>query len=188
MAPQWSNPMARKQETPASTADAKNPVSTVDSTDGPPEGDSLLSPAAAHPPASGDPGDSGDSGAPATARAPAEGSGVVPAQGQAVAGTGSDVVTGDQGASSGIAATDAALSEDASQAASTLADSSTSADQLAQEGQANPNPATLQIYPLRSYMDEGELRRRGGPAYTVPRRHAEELVQRNLASLEPLKE
>lgn len=68
--------MARKQETPASTADAKNPVSTVDSTDGPPEGDSLLSPAAAPPPASGDPGVSGDSGAPATARAPAEGSGV----------------------------------------------------------------------------------------------------------------
>ena len=180
--------MARKQETPASTAAAKDPVSAVDSTDGPPEGDSLLSPAAAPLPASGDSGDSGDTGAPATAPAPAEGSGVVLAEGQAVTGTGSDVVTGDQVASSGIAATDAALSEDTSQAASTLADSSTSADQLAQEGQANPNPATLQIYPLRSYMDEGELRRRGGPAYTVLRRHAEELVQRNLASLEPLKE
>ncbi|HGM6313683.1 TPA: hypothetical protein ACKP8D_006219 [Pseudomonas putida] len=179
--------MARKQETPASTAAAKDPVSAVASTDGPPEGDSLLSPAAAPLPASGDSDDSGDTGAPATAPAPA-GSGVVPAEGQAVAGTGSDVVTGDQGASSGIAATDAALSEDASQAASTLADSSTSADQLSQEGQVNPNPATLQIYPLRSYMDEGELRRRGGPAYTVPRRHAEELVLRNLASLEPLKE
>lgn len=174
--------MARKQETPASTADAKNPVSTVDSTDGPPEGDSLLSPAAAPPPASGDPGAS------ATAPVPSESSGVEPAEGQAVAGTGSDVVTGDQGASSGIAATDAALSEVASQAASTLAGSSTSAEQLAQEGQVNPNPATLQIYPLRSYMDEGELRRRGGPAYTVPRRHAEELVLRNLASLEPLRE
>ncbi|WP_312623267.1 hypothetical protein [Pseudomonas juntendi] len=177
--------MARKQETPASTADAKNSVSTVDSTDGPPEGDSLLSPAAAPPPASGDPG---DPGAPATAPAPAEGSGVVLAEGQAVTGTGSDVVTGDQGASSGIAATDAALSEDTSQAAAAVVDSGTRADQLAQEGQVNPNPATLQIYPLRSYMDEGELRRRGGPAYTVPRRHAEELVQRNLASLEPLKE
>lgn len=53
---------------------------------------------------------------------------------------------------------------------------------------ANPNPVTLQIYPMRSYMDEGELRRRGGPAYVVPSRHAEELVQRKLASLEPLKE
>ncbi|MBF8651981.1 hypothetical protein IRZ81_14380 [Pseudomonas putida] len=180
--------MARKQETPASTVDAKSPVSPVDSTDGPPEGDTLLSPAASPLPASGDSGDSGDTGAPATAPAPAEGSGVVLAEGQAVGGTGSDVVTGDQVASSGIAATDAALSEDTSQAAAALADSGTRADQLAQEGQVNPNPATLQIYPLRSYMDEGELRRRGGPAYTVPRRHAEELVQRNLASLEPLKE
>ena len=177
--------MARKQETSASTADATNPVSTVDSTHGAPEGDSPLSPAAAPLPASGDPGDSGD---PATAPAPGEGPGVVPAEGQAVAGTGSDVVTDDQGDSSGIAATDTALSKEASQAASALADSDTAAGQLAQDGQANPNPATLQIYPLRSYMDEGELRRRGGPAYTVQRRHAEELVQRNLASLEPLKE
>ncbi|POF89370.1 hypothetical protein BGP80_15945 [Pseudomonas putida] len=79
-------------------------------------------------------------------------------------------------------------SEEASQAAPTLADSSPGADQLATEEQAALNPSTLQIYPLRSYMDEGELRRRGGPAYTVPRRHAEELVQRNLASLNPLKE
>lgn len=93
-----------------------------------------------------------------------------------------------KGASPGVAATDAAASEDASQAASSLSDRSTGADQLAPEDQAKLNPATLQIYPLRSYMDEGELRRRGGPAYTVPRRHAEELVQRNLASLEPLKE
>jgi len=69
-----------------------------------------------------------------------------------------------------------------------LGDSGAGADELALNDRANPNPVTLQIYPLRSYMDEGELRRRGGPAYTVPRRHAEELVQRNLASLEPLKE
>lgn len=181
--------MARKQETPASTADAKDPVSTVDPTSGPSEAaDSPLSLVAASLPASGDPGESGDSGAPVTAPASAEGSGLVPPEGQAVAGTGPDVLTGDQGASAGIAATDAASSEDASGTASTLADSSTGADQLAPEEQAKPNPATLQIYPLRSYMDEGELRRRGGPPYTVPRRHAEELVQRNLASLEPLKE
>jgi len=107
---------------------------------------------------------------------------------QVAAGTGSDVVTGGQGASAGIAAADAAASEDANQAASSLADSSTGADSLAPEDQVKLNPATLQVYPLRSYMDEGELRRRGGPAYTVPRRHAEELVQRNLASLESLKE
>lgn len=53
---------------------------------------------------------------------------------------------------------------------------------------AIPNPAAVEIYPMRSYMDEGELRRRGGPAYPVPRRHAEDLVQRKLASLDPLKE
>ncbi|UPU90674.1 hypothetical protein M0766_17375 [Pseudomonas putida] len=109
-------------------------------------------------------------------------------EGQVAAGTGSDVVSGGQGANSGIAETDAAASEAASRASSSLADSSAGADPLAPEDQAKPNPATLQIYPLRSYMDEGELRRRAGPAYTVPRRHAEELVQRNLASLEPLKE
>ncbi len=181
--------MARKQETPASTADAKDRASAVDSSGGSSKtAGSPLSPAAAPLPASGDSGGLGDSGAPATAAGPAEGSGVVPADEQAAAGTGSDVVTGDSGASTRIAATDVALSEGASQAASALADSRNGADQLAPEDQASPNPATLQIYPLRSYMDEGELRRRGGPAYTVPRRHAEELVQRNLASLEPLKE
>ncbi|QHG64341.1 hypothetical protein [Pseudomonas putida] len=58
----------------------------------------------------------------------------------------------------------------------------------AAEAQASPNPLTLQIYPMRSYMDEGELRRRGGPAYSVPRRHAEELVEKKLASFDPLKE
>jgi len=186
MAPEWSNPMARKQETPASTADAKDPVPTVDTSSGLSEAaGSLSSPGGAIAPASGDPGNLG-----VTAVAPgqAEGSSLVLPEGQVAAGTGSDVVTGDQGANAGIAATDAASSEDASGTASTLADSSNGAEQLAPEGQANPNPATLQIYPLRSYMDEGELRRRGGPAYTVPRRHAEELVQRNLASLEPLKE
>lgn len=50
------------------------------------------------------------------------------------------------------------------------------------------NPLDIQIYPLRSYMDEGELRRRGGAAYMAPRLHAEDLVRRGLASLDPLKE
>jgi len=178
--------MARKQETPASTADAKDPITTIDLSSGSSE-------TAGSPPSAGtalvpDSSDSTDSGVPAVAPGQAEGSGLVPPEGQAVAGTGPDVVTGDQGTSPGIATTDAAGSEDAGQAASTLARGSAGTDQVAPEEQAEPNPATLQIYPLRSYMDEGELRRRGGPAYTVPRRHAEELVQRNLASLEPLKE
>jgi hypothetical protein len=50
------------------------------------------------------------------------------------------------------------------------------------------NSLEIQIYPLRSYMDEGELRRRGGAAYMAPRLHAEDLVRRGLASLDPLKE
>ncbi|MBC3495363.1 hypothetical protein HU764_013530 [Pseudomonas sp. SWRI100] len=178
--------MARKQETPASTTDAKDPVSTVDTSSGPSgAAGSPLSPGGAIGPASGDPG---NSGVPVVAPGQAEGSNQVLPEAQMAAGTGSDVVTGGQGASAGIAAADAAASEDANQAASSLVDSSTGADSLAPEDQVKLNPATLQIYPLRSYMDEGELRRRGGPAYTVPRRHAEELVQRNLASLESLKE
>ncbi|MBK5008391.1 hypothetical protein IAE33_000251 [Pseudomonas sp. S60] len=50
------------------------------------------------------------------------------------------------------------------------------------------NPAKVRVYPLRSFMDEGELRRRGGPGYQVPRRHAEELELRNLVSRTPLEE
>ncbi|WP_236183448.1 hypothetical protein [Pseudomonas juntendi] len=178
--------MARKQETPASTADAKDPVSTVDSSSGPAEATGMpLSPGQAIVP---DASDSADSGIPATASGSAEGSGLLTAEGQAAAGAGPGGITGEQGA--GISTTGAAdaASEAVAQATSVLADSGAGADELALDDRTNPNPATLQIYPLRSYMDEGELRRRGGPAYTVPRRHAEELVQRNLASLEPLKE
>lgn len=50
------------------------------------------------------------------------------------------------------------------------------------------NPATVEVYPLRSFMDEGELRRRGGPSYQVPKLHAEELEQRQLISRTPLEE
>lgn len=50
------------------------------------------------------------------------------------------------------------------------------------------NPARVKVYPLRSFMDEGELRRRGGPSYLVPRLHAEDLEQRNLVSRAPLEE
>ncbi|WP_028634956.1 hypothetical protein [Pseudomonas parafulva] len=53
---------------------------------------------------------------------------------------------------------------------------------------AEVNPAKVKVYPLRSFMDEGELRRRGGPSYLVPRLHAEDLEQRNLVSRTPLEE
>ncbi|KTS98337.1 hypothetical protein [Pseudomonas parafulva] len=50
------------------------------------------------------------------------------------------------------------------------------------------NTAQVKVYPLRSFMDEGELRRRGGPSYLVPRLHAEDLERRNLVSRTPLEE
>lgn len=50
------------------------------------------------------------------------------------------------------------------------------------------NPAKVEVYPLRSFMDEGELRRRGGPSYRVPKLHAEELEHRKLISRTPLEE
>lgn len=50
------------------------------------------------------------------------------------------------------------------------------------------NPAEVEVFPLRTYQDSGELRRRGGKGYMVDKRHADALVQRNLASLDPLKE
>lgn len=71
---------------------------------------------------------------------------------------------------------------------SPLANSTTEATASDGGSASDPNPAEVYVYPLRSYMDEGELRRRGGSAYPVPRRHAEDLVSRKLASREPLRE
>lgn len=48
----------------------------------------------------------------------------------------------------------------------------------------DPNPAEVTVWPLRTYQDAGELKRRAGPSYTAPRRHAEALFQRGLVSLE----
>ncbi len=177
--------MARKQETPATPVEAKDPTDATESSAGQTEGSgSSPSPNAALAP------EQGEAGGAAAALGPAEGSGEVTREGQATAGSGVDVIEPGQGAGADVSANGAAASEGASPVASALTDSDLDADPLAEGDQvaANLNPATLQIYPLRSYMDEGELRRRGGPAYTVPRRHAEELVQRKLASLEPLKE
>ena len=62
------------------------------------------------------------------------------------------------------------------------------ADESASSPAAEVNPSQIEVYPLRSFMDEGELRRRGGPSYLVPRLHAEELELRNLISRTPLEE
>lgn len=50
------------------------------------------------------------------------------------------------------------------------------------------SPTKVEVYPLRSFMDEGELRRRGGPSYVVTRLHAEDLERRNLVSRSPMGE
>ncbi|MCF6780911.1 hypothetical protein [Stutzerimonas stutzeri] len=42
----------------------------------------------------------------------------------------------------------------------------------------------IEIWPLRSYQDVGEIKRRGGPSYTAPKRHADALIARGLASAE----
>lgn len=46
------------------------------------------------------------------------------------------------------------------------------------------NPGEVEVFPLRTYQDAGELRRRGGKGYLVDKRHAVALVQRGLATLE----
>lgn len=177
--------MARKQEKPESTVEPKEPVSTTE-TSGGQAVDGALSPS---------PGETvspspGESGAPPTAPGSGESAEQVLPETQADSGTGSDSAASDLGTIAEAPGTDTVASEVADQNGPGVTDNADEADQSAGEGEiaANPNPATLQIYPMRSYMDEGELRRRGGPAYVVPRRHAEELVERKLASFEPLEE
>lgn len=44
------------------------------------------------------------------------------------------------------------------------------------------NPVRVAIFPLRTYHDAGELKRRGGPAYLAPRLHATQLIASGLAT------
>ncbi|WP_434771267.1 hypothetical protein [Pseudomonas entomophila] len=61
-------------------------------------------------------------------------------------------------------------------------------EELTSSAPVEVNPAQVKVYPLRSFMDEGELRRRHGPGYLVPRLHAEDLERRNLVSRTPLED
>lgn len=177
--------MARKQETPASTAEVKDPASSAEGNGLQPEVGSLST--STETPALLTAGEGG---------APAIDPGLAQVETQ-------DLVTGQEGSgpevggsaiipagepSAPVPGTD--NSEAADQAAPAASDGGNDSGQPVGEVDpaTNPNPVTVQVYPLRSYMDEGELRRRGGPVYSVPRRHAEELAQRKLASFEPLKE
>ncbi|MBA6091920.1 hypothetical protein H4C81_24045 [Pseudomonas monteilii] len=175
--------MARKQEKPESTGEPKDATSTTESSGSQPQDGalSLSSGEAASP-------NPGEAGAPATGSG-SSGEQALP-EAPADSGAESGVAAGDLGASAGAPATEAGASVVEGQSGPTVIEAGDDNDQPAAGDlvAANPNPVTLQIYPMRSYMDEGELRRRGGPAYVVPRRHAEELLQRKLASLEPLKE
>ncbi|WP_312115295.1 hypothetical protein [Stutzerimonas nitrititolerans] len=55
-------------------------------------------------------------------------------------------------------------------------------DDAATAEKAEANPQTVEVWPLRSYQDAGEIKRRGGKSYTVPKRHADALIARGLAS------
>lgn len=43
-------------------------------------------------------------------------------------------------------------------------------------------PLSVAIFPLRTYHDAGELKRRGGPSYLAPRLHAKQLIDSGLAT------
>ncbi|WP_156905588.1 hypothetical protein [Pseudomonas vranovensis] len=177
--------MARKQETPASTAEAKDSASPTELNTAHAENGSVTpSPEA---PVSSGLGEGGTSSAEPGATGSA---GQDQTVGQAGSTLATDVTATDQSANANAEAAGASAPDDSDQAGSVAAETGYDFNQpgSGEEPAANPNPAVVQIYPMRSYMDEGELRRRGGPAYTVPRRHAEELVQKNLASFDPLKE
>ena len=177
--------MARKQGKPESMVGPQDTASTAETSGSQPEDGALtLSPGDAASPNSGesgtsetDPG-SGDSTEQTRPEAPEN------------SGPGSNVSATDLSTSAEASASEGGASEGAGQNGPAVAESGDDIAQPVGEDQvaANPNPATLQVYPMRSYMDEGELRRRGGPVYAVPRRHAEELVERKLASFEPLRE
>lgn len=180
----WSTPMARKQEKPESTVEPKDASTTETGGSQPDDGALALSPSVAASP------NPGELDAPETDPGSGESAEQALPEASTDSGPGSSVSASDMSISAEASATEARASEGAGQNGPDLSDNADEHAQSAGEDQvsANPNPATLQVYPMRSYMDEGELRRRGGPAYVVPRRHAEELVQRKLASHEPLKE
>lgn len=60
----------------------------------------------------------------------------------------------------------------------------TASDDAADEEKVEANPKAVEVWPLRSYQDAGEIKRRGGESYTVPKRHADALIARGLASAE----
>ncbi|MEN5216323.1 hypothetical protein ABE484_10760 [Pseudomonas pudica] len=177
--------MARKQETPASTAEVKYAASSAEGNGLQPDVGSLSISTETPALLTADEG-----GAPAIDPGLAHVESQEPVTGQEGSGpeVGESAIIPAPEPSAPVPGTD--NSEAADQAVPAASDDGNDSGQSVGkvDPATNPNPVTVQVYPLRSYMDEGELRRRGGQAYSVPRRHAEELVQRKLASFEPLKE
>lgn len=177
--------MARKQEAPAPTADVKDPASPAEDSGVQSEGGSLPPSVdtAALP-------TTGEGGPPATDPGLSESTAQELPVGQVGSSSEPEPTASSQAVDTDAATADPGDLEAASQVGSVAKAGGNDSDQLTirEDPAVSSNSAALRIYPLRSYMDEGELRRRGGPAYSVPRRHAEELVQRKLASLDPLKE
>lgn len=175
--------MARKQQTPASTAEVNDAASSAEGNGLQPEVGSLSTPTETPALLTDDEG-----GAPAIDPGLVQVESQEPVTGQEGSGpeVGESAIIPEPEPSASVPGTD--NSEAADQAVPAASDNDSGQSVGKDHPAANRNPATVQVYPLRSYMDEGELRRRGGQAYSVPRRHAEELVQRKLASFEPLKE
>ena len=176
--------MARKQATPAPVVEDKDPTTATETSAGQVDGDNLAIPEGVLVPPNND--ESG--GRPVPTPAEGAGQGLPADQRGPIPEWGSEAVV--LAAEPGAPGAEASDGESSGHSAlmATEAGSDTDEPATGEEVAVSLNPVTLQIYPMRSYMDEGGLRRRGGPAYTVPRRHAEELVRRKLASLEPLKD
>jgi hypothetical protein len=56
------------------------------------------------------------------------------------------------------------------------------ADTAEQKAKPAEKETTVTIYPLRTYQDAGEIRRKGGAGYPVTKAQAQQLVARGLAS------
>jgi hypothetical protein len=55
-------------------------------------------------------------------------------------------------------------------------------DETKSQSAGEQTVTTVEVFPLRSYQDEGEIKRRGGPGYSVPKRHADQLILAGLAA------
>jgi len=67
-------------------------------------------------------------------------------------------------------------------AAATALAAAAPADTAEQKTKPAEKDTTVTIYPLRTYQDAGEIRRKGGAGYAVIKAKAQQLVARGLAT------